>query len=322
MLRTSITKFALYFLIACAVWTPALVGVSAAFGEATERLLGVVRQRAGWTLVITALVLFLLLKLLIPLSTWRGRRLLLSRWRRLTRWEFWPRWAFYPPVVLYILWLALKHRSLLLFTAANPAIPGGGFVGESKSAILRGLSGSPDLVAAFELIPASLTATERIAQALAFRDRLALDWPVVLKPDIGERGSGVAIVRSEAELRAYLERAAGDTIVQAYAPGVEFGVFYIRRPGELEGRIFSITDKRFPAVTGDGMATLEELILYDDRAVCMAPFYLRKHASQLTRVPRAGEVVPLVELGTHCGGRPSTTVAGCGRRSSRARSTG
>jgi pimeloyl-ACP methyl ester carboxylesterase/membrane protein DedA with SNARE-associated domain len=302
MLRTSVAKFALYFFLACALWTPALVGIAAAFGEATQQLLGVVRQRAGWTLVTTALVLFVLLKLLIPLSTWRGRRLLLSRWRRLTRWEFWPRWAFYPPVVLYILWLALRHRSLLLFTAANPAIPGGGFVGESKSGILRGLSGSPEFVAAFELIPAALPPGERIAQALAFKEGLALDWPLVLKPDIGERGSGVAIIRSEAEVRAYLERSAGDTIVQAYAPGAEFGVFYIRHPGTLEGRIFSITDKRFPTVTGDGAATLEELILDDDRAVCMAPFYLRKHASHLTWVPAVGEVVPLVELGTHCRG--------------------
>jgi membrane protein DedA with SNARE-associated domain len=302
MLRTRFAKFALYFFIACALWTPALVGVAAAFGEATERVLGVVRQRAGWTLAATALVLFVLLKLLIPLSTWRGRRLLLSRWRRLTRWEFWPRWAFYPPVVLYILWLALKHRSLLLFTAANPAIPGGGFVGESKSDILHGLAGSPDLVAAFELIPAARAPGERIAQALAFKKRLALDWPLVLKPDIGERGSGVAMIRSEAEVRAYLERTASDTIVQAYAPGAEFGVFYVRHPGQPAGRIFSITDKRFPWVTGDGAATLEELILGDDRAVCMAPFHLRKHASLLTWVPPAGEAVPLVELGTHCRG--------------------
>ena len=73
---------------------------------------------------------------------------------------------------------------------------------------------------------------------------------MVLKPDIGERGSGVAIIRSEAEARAYLSRATDDTIVQAYAPGAEFGVFYVRHPDETAGRIFSITEKRFPTVTG------------------------------------------------------------------------
>lgn len=302
MLRTSFTKFAAYFFVACLVWTPFLIGISAAFGEVVERILGAFTQHAALYLGVTALVLFLLLKLIIPLTTWRGRRLLLSRWRRLTRWEFWPRWLFYPPVVLYILWLAFKHRSLTLFTAVNPAIPGGGFVGESKAQILAGLAGSPDRVAAWELIPAAHPAAERLAQALDFRARRAPEWPLVLKPDIGERGSGVSLCRSVPEIEAYLERAAGDTIVQAFAPGAEFGVFYVRRPGTDRGEIFSITDKRFLSLTGDGTRTLEELILADDRAVCMAPVHLRQHASRLGAIPEAGEVVPLVELGTHCRG--------------------
>jgi len=302
MLRTSLTRFALYFFVACALWTPFLVAVAAGFGELAQRLHDIMRTRTALYLVVTALVLFLLLKLLVPLATWRGRRLMLSRWRRLTRWEFWPRWAFYPPVVLYVAWLALRHRRPLLFTAVNPAIPAGGLVGESKSGILNGLSESPELVAPWTVVPASAAPSERAARALAFHDRHGGTWPLVLKPDIGERGSGVAVVRSAAEVEAYLERAQGDTIVQVFAPGAEFGVFYIRVPGEAAGRIFSITEKRFPTVTGDGRTTLEDLILGDDRAVCMAPLYLRRHAQHLTWIPAAGEAVPLVELGTHCRG--------------------
>lgn len=302
MLRTSLARFAAYFFVACAIWTPILVGVSVGFGEATQRALTVFRDRAALYLFVSAIVLFVLLKFLIPLLSWRGRRLLLSRWRRLTRWEFWPRWAFYPPIVLYVLWLALKHRSLLLFTAVNPAIPGGGFVGESKSQILEGLQGSPEFVAAWRRIPARLTVAARIAEATAFQATLAAPWPLVLKPDVGERGSGVAIVRSAEEIERYLARAEGDVIAQEYAPGQEFGVFYLREPGHAKGRIFSVTEKRFPTVTGDGEQSLEELILADDRAVCMAPFYLRLHAARLADIPPAGEVLPLVELGTHCRG--------------------
>ncbi len=302
MLRTSLTRFAAYFFVACALWTPFLVGISAGFGEATQRALTIFRDHMALYLVVTALVLFLLLKFLIPLATWRGRRLLLARWRRLTRWEFWPRWAFYPPVVLYILWLALKHRSLLLFTAVNPGIPGGGFVGESKAGILRGLEGSGELVARHVLIPGSLPVEQRIAQTTAFQERLSSRWPLVLKPDVGERGSGVVIARSEEAITAYLARTRGDTIVQEYAPGEEFGVFYVRIPGEEVGRIFSVTEKRFPTVTGDGERSLEELILADDRAVCMAPFHLRLHAARLAEIPAPGVRIPLVELGTHCRG--------------------
>jgi pimeloyl-ACP methyl ester carboxylesterase/membrane protein DedA with SNARE-associated domain len=302
VLRTSLPRFALYFFIACAVWTPLLIGVAAGFGEVAQRALQIMRERAGLYLLVTALVLFVLLKFLVPLATWRGRRLLLSRWRRLTRWEFWPRWAFYPPVVLYVAFLALRHRRPLLFTAVNPAIPGGGFVGESKSGILTGLSHHPELLAPWVLLPAAVPAAERMTRLQAFHQRQGGGWPLVLKPDIGERGSGVAMVRSEAEARAYLERAEGDTIVQAYASGSEFGVFWMRHPDEAQGRIFSITEKRFPAVRGDGDATLEELILRDDRAVCMAPLHLRRHAHRLAWVPAPGEAVPLVDLGTHCRG--------------------
>ena len=302
MLRTSLARFTLYFFIACALWTPLLVGFSAAFGEAAQQVLTVFQRKAFLYLLVTGLVLFLALKLVIPLFTYRGRRLLLSRWRRLTRWEFWPRWAFYPPVVLYILWLALKHRSLTVFTAANPAIPGGGFVGESKAGILRGLASAGDVVAGWELLPVTLPAADRAARVHAFRERLGLGWPVVLKPDVGERGSGVAIVRSEGEVRGYLEATRSDTLVQQFVPGQEFGVFYIRHPGEERGTIFSITDKRLLTLTGDGRRNLQDLILQDERAVCMAPLHFRRHAARLTAVPAAGEPVPLVELGTHCRG--------------------
>jgi hypothetical protein len=91
-------------------------------------------------------------------------------------------------------------------------------------------------------------------------------------------------------------------IVPSYMPGKEFGVFYVRYPGEEHGQVFSVTEKRMPVMVGDGRRTLEELILADDRAVCMADFYLRQNAWRAQEVPAAGEGVPLVELGTHCRG--------------------
>ncbi|HWA55772.1 MAG TPA: alpha/beta fold hydrolase [Gemmatimonadales bacterium] len=302
MLRTSMLRFALYFFVACAIWTPILVGLAAAFGEAVQQALSIFRERMALYLLVAGLVLFVVLKLLLPLSTWRGRRLLLSRWRRLTRWEFWPRWAFYPPVVLYILWLAFRNRGLTVFTAANPAIPGGGFVGESKAAILEGLAGAGEIVAPWVLLPTGMTAEAKLARVRAQVEEWGGRYPVVLKPDIGERGSGVAIVQSEEEARTYLEAARGDLMVQRFAPGREFGVFYYRRPGEETGRVFSITDKRLLFLTGDGEHTLEELILQDDRAVCMAPHHFRRHARELAEVIPRGQSFTLVEVGTHARG--------------------
>lgn len=237
----------------------------------------------------------------MPLSH-RRRRLLLSSWRRLTRWEYWPLWAVYPPVVLWVVWLALKHRRATLFTAANPAIPSSGVAGESKFAILKGLGEPAAWIARSGLIAGALPPPARVAMADAFMAARGLLLPVVLKPDQGQRGGGVKVVRCRAELEAYLEGATGDTVIQEYVPGVEFGVFYVRRPSEPRGSILSITEKRLPAVTGDGRRTIEQLILDDPRAVCMARFHLAHQRPRLATVPAAGAPISLGDCGSHCRG--------------------
>ncbi|HEU0005054.1 MAG TPA: DedA family protein [Terriglobia bacterium] len=354
LLRTSFWKFALYFFLAAVVWTPAFVGLSAGLGSGVIGSSLLQGRDLALKLGVTAVVVFLTMRLLLSIASHKGRRLLVSSWRRVTRWEFWPPWVFYAPVVCYIILLALKHRSLTLFTAVNPAMPASGFIGESKSEILQGLSGAGDCIARFSVIEASGGLTVRFSKAKSFMAQNGLSYPVVLKPDTGQRGSGVAVVRSDAELQDYLQnspagptslqgtsgnppilsalsRLWGDgwpkrrrsrgpgeasianggeiarklptsTIIQEYVPGAEFGVFYYRYPNASHGRIFSITEKRFPRVIGNGNTSLERLILDDPRAVCMARFYLNQLASRLWDIPEQGESVHLVELGTHCRG--------------------
>jgi RimK-like ATP-grasp domain len=228
-------------------------------------------------------------------------RRMIGRCKRLLRWEFWPPYLFYPPVVAYIVYLGIKFRSWTLFTAANPAIPAGGFVGESKYEILQHLEKAGPWLPCSTLLPAGEPA-QRLAQAENFMSQHGLQFPAVLKPDAGQRGSGVAVVRSPEQLRQYLSHSSFPAMLQEYVPGEEFGVFYYRYPGKGRGRVFSVTEKRMPVLWGDGKRTLEELILADDRAVCMSDFYLRKNSERSQQVPAAGESVQLVEIGTHCRG--------------------
>lgn len=301
-LNLSFWKFAGYFLLAAALWTPALVGLAALLGGKVMTWLAL-HGKYSWRLwVALAVGLWLSARVVIPLFSFRGRRLLLSKWRRLTRWEFWPPWAFYPPVVAYCLYLACRHRSLTVFTAANPAIFAGGVIGESKSAILAGLAAADGYLARFRLLAGTAPLEQRIQGVRAFMRELDLTFPIVLKPDVGQRGAGVAVIRSDEEVWAYLRKAVGDTIVQEYVAGHEFGVFYYRFPDQEQGKVLAITDKRFLTLQGDGQRTLEELILSDKRAVCLAPFHLEKHQQHLFEIPAAGEPVALVELGTHCRG--------------------
>lgn len=234
-------------------------------------------------------------------SIWKWyRRELVGRVRRATRWEFWRPWAFYPPVVIYVFYLGLKHKNLTLFTAVNPAIPDGGFIGESKYEILRALERSSAAPKTILIKPDALD--ERAASIENFMRREGLTFPIVLKPDAGQRGAGVSIVRSSDDIRHYLAAATYAVIVQEYVGGLEFGVFYYRVPGDEAGHIFSITEKQMPVVIGDGARTLEELILADDRAVCLADLYCRQNSGLANTLLAKGERVQLVELGTHCRG--------------------
>jgi membrane protein DedA with SNARE-associated domain len=274
LLRTRFWTFATHFLLAALLWTPLLVGTVALLGRRVPRTI-----LLGPALVIAAQA--------VP---WQHRRRAIGWVRRKIQWEFWPPWLAYLPLVPYFLYLACKHRSLTVFSAANPGISSGGLAGESKSAILAQLTNVPT----FRLIPASLTLEQRVEAAIAVGS-----MPVVLKPDVGERGTGVAIAHNQAEIRRYFEASNVDTIAQTYVGGMEFGVFYYRYPQEPSGHIFSITRKLFPEVTGDGRSTLADLVLRDERAVCMSRAYL---ADGGERVPAAGERVQLVELGSHCRG--------------------
>lgn len=295
-------KFMLILAIGAVVWTPPLCWLAMHVGMA---LLPWLHDWRLWLLVpLVWLLAFLFGRLVSSVVTWRGRRLWVARWKRFAQWEFWPAWAFYLPILPWLGWLALRHRSLTLALLSNPGIRLGGLVMESKSAILSALmqdNPHQEAIATWTLL-ATGPLVERMQRLRDFMTAQQLVFPLVLKPDIGERGQGVAVVQDEAEASAYLQSCAHDVIAQRYVAGLEFGVFYCRQPGEAQGRILSLAGKHPLSLHGDGVQTLERLILRHPRAVAMAPYFLRKFQATLDSVPDAGEEVKLATIGTHCRG--------------------
>ncbi|MBP8255788.1 MAG: VTT domain-containing protein [Opitutaceae bacterium] len=118
ILRVPWPPFIGWFALGCVIWTPLLVGGTVWAGE---RLLVMFHawERTVPLLLGGGILIWIMLKLGIRLSSWQGRRILRSRCLRLTRWTCWPRWAKYPPIVLYVLGLGLRYRGLTLFAAAN-----------------------------------------------------------------------------------------------------------------------------------------------------------------------------------------------------------
>jgi hypothetical protein len=234
-----------------------------------------------------------------PQALTLGHRLSIL-WERTYRWEFWPSWLYYAPIVLWILWLGLKHRSPMAFTASNPGLESGGMVGEKKHQALQPLQdNAPELVANFSLITA-VDGTQRFAETTQFIAAHGL--PVVLKPDVGQRGRGVFVARTAEQVHQYLSRFSGAVIAQKHIEGEEFGIFVARMPGQSLPSILSIVHKTFPRVRGDGVQNLQQLILSDARAKLISRLLFKRWAAELSRVPVAGEVIKLVEIGAHCRG--------------------
>jgi hypothetical protein len=82
------------------------------------------------------------------------------------------------------------------------------------------------------------------------RLRLNLNYPFILKPDVGQRGVGVKLIGRREQAEDYLRQTAAPLIAQQYAPGpFEVGVFYYRFPHEVRGHIFAITEKIFRSLS-------------------------------------------------------------------------
>lgn len=289
-------RFMLWAFLASLVWTPSLVMLSAWLGDAVFEPIQAWLGSGVWATVVTLLLLVVLLRTGYLLATPCGRFRLLAKISRLWRWEFWPSALFYVPVVGWIGCLALRYRGLTVFAAANPSIPDGGFIGESKCQILDQLDAR--WVAAYACLPAgaSYDTFERL------RSDRSWDYPLVLKPDASQRGAGFKLARTAEDARSYFSQPRRATVVQRYHPGpFEAGIFYLRLPGE-PGQIFSLTDKQFPYLTGDGSSTLQSLIWHHPRYRMQGDTFLKRFAGRAKEVLGEGETLRLAIAGNHCQG--------------------
>jgi membrane protein DedA with SNARE-associated domain len=301
-LRVPLPRFLLVTGTAAFVWTAVILWLAQMFGGKLVAWLDAYKH-GGLLLLLAGLVLFAGLQWFHRVALrFDARRLATSveRWRH---WEFWPTWMFYPPVAIYCLWLAVKYRGLTVPTAANPGIFSGGIVGESKMATLAELSTtSPDVTAEAELILGD-TLVERLRLLDEICARCGMGFPFILKPDLGQRGVGIKLIRNREQAENYLRQTSAPLIAQRYAPGpYEAGIFYYRFPHETRGHIFAITEKIFPVITGDGRSTISDLVWNDPRARFMAGKYLPRLGRYQDEVLPSGETLRLVEAGNHAQG--------------------
>ncbi len=221
--------------------------------------------------------------------------------------EFWPTWAMYLPVGIQWLLLSVYYRSLTLPLIANPKLKLSGMVGVPKSELLSQATGHCEQ-AILPWFTATISAEPIGRQTATVINRMQTEgfqFPIVGKPDIGCRGSGVRLLKDADQLRDYLAAypvGASIMLQQVASHEPEAGVFFIREPNSQEGRIISLALKYTPYVVGNGQDTLARLIANDARASGLQHLYLERHRNRLADIIPAGQPFKLVFSASHCRG--------------------
>ncbi len=211
--------------------------------------------------------------------------------------EYWTWWVFYIPLIPYWLYQAVRTRSLTFFTNADPCIDYGGFFGESKIDILK------------QIPQAYLPKTIFITQGCSFEFIMnsiqsnGLAFPIIAKPNIGERGFEVEKIGNEEALQKYFAQHPIDFIIQEYVSyEIELGILYYRMPESTTGKVTSVTRKEFLSVVGDGQSTVQELMQKSTRARFQLDNMKQKLGQQFYRIYPPHEKVLLEPIGNHCRG--------------------
>ena len=220
-----------------------------------------------------------------------------SFFTKLLQWEHWPTFMFYVPLAPFYIYSTIKARHLISYLIVNPAIKYSGNGTESKFETLKLI---PE-----QYKPLSLLVTEKTSfeETLVKINNNNIEFPLIAKPDIGFRGYLVKKINSKNELKIYLDKNKINIIIQELIDyPKECGLFYYRMPDESEGKITSITLKKFLTVVGDGSSNLSELILADKRAYLYYSLLQNIHRKKMQSIPKKDEIIKLSVIGNHSKG--------------------
>jgi hypothetical protein len=216
---------------------------------------------------------------------------------KLLHWEYWPFHVVYCLLYPVFLWYCFKARSFFFYAAANPSIENGGFLMESKKKV-------------YDLIPENYKPLTLYYEAgttlqiiIGEIKEHQLQYPLIIKPDIGCKGQGVVKANDETALGNAIQKFNCAFLVQPFIPyKKEMGLFYVRYPNQSKGFISGIVEKEFVKVVGDGASTVHELLLQNKRYVLQLNALQQLCAEQMSIIPKKEEELLLLPFGNHARG--------------------
>lgn len=211
--------------------------------------------------------------------------------RKISEFEYWPAWIFYAPFVPYWIWKSIQSLSFSYFCKVNPGVEFGGFLNYSKFEILN------QIPEKFKPETHFIKNKSHIKKILP-NEELDGAFPFIVKPDFGERGRNVELIKNETDWENYPLNK--DLIIQEFIDfPLEFGVFYAKMPNENSGKIISITGKEFLTYRSDGRTPLRKFIENHPRTKRRKGYLNEKFKNQLDEIPKKNEKILLELIGNH-----------------------
>jgi hypothetical protein len=200
----------------------------------------------------------------------------------------------YAPIVPVWVWYIIRSRAIWFFTASNPKLTFGGMEGEPKKEMHDLLP--PHLCPAFFNVQPS----DDFSVVLKKVEEKNIQFPLIVKPEVGGQGILFRKINNEAQLKNYHEQVPVEYFVQEFIQyPIEVSLFYYRYPNNPEGVITGFLQKLPMQVTGDGIHTLKELIMMNSKSGKRIDELRLKHQHNFDKVLMAGDKYMLSHAANH-----------------------
>lgn len=196
----------------------------------------------------------------------------------------------------YWFWYSIYFRSITFFSSANPSVHLGGMLDDKKSDIYKLVNP--------RYLPLTLSIKEPYGDVMYTMEMAGLNFPVIVKPDVGFKGFLVRKIDSAQEMHSVMtEFGQREMLIQEFIGfDREFSVMCYFKKDIGRYKVSSLVEKHLPHVIGDGVRTLFQLI--DD---LKSPFLKKdwiysKMKWRQHEVPEAGERIIIDHVGNYARG--------------------
>ncbi len=171
-------------------------------------------------------------------------------------------WNFCPWPVQFLPVLTKFSRDFGKINAVNPALSGfSGLMGMNKTETNSRID---EKFRPRNLFLSQLPKSREILEKKFFEKyQIKPTYPLIFKPSVGERATGVNFVREDQVINFLAENSDLENIIleEFVQTNAEFGLSWLRNPITNQIEILSLVQKKTPQVIGDGEKTLQQLII-------------------------------------------------------------